>query len=280
MLPDLCLLEPEDLHDHIFSIYTDRAPSLGQNLGYVDRSRDVIEILLPESQIDLTICQSISSLSSKTQTSSTGFICWQTALLLADWILSDKKCLFRDLLKGKIVLELGTGVSSLLVSTLGPLCRHYVASDQKHLLKLMKYNFDQNVATKRYLTYTTKELSHSTKDTGSWPIIDFIELDWEDSSWGKREFTRLTGVATADVILACDTIYNSYLVPYFVGAIKELLNSNSLAIVALQLRDESVVEDFLEECFNLELRVHYISDENLCPQLRRGFCVYVLKLQI
>lgn len=273
-------LEEDEVHEHIYELYTDRAPNQGQNLGYVDRTKDMIQISLPEAQIDLEIQQSISSLSSKQQTSSTGFICWQTALLLADWILSDKNCPLRKAICGNTVLELGTGVSSLLASTLGPLCEHYIATDQKHLLKLMRANFDRNVVTRRFSSRTVdNDVSHFKAEKDTPPKIDFIELDWESRDDGLYELTELTGNAKVDVIIACDTIYNSYLVPYFIKTTKSVMRSDSVAIVAMQLRDESVLEDFLNECFDQNLEIQLIPETILSSLLRRGFVVYCLHLK-
>lgn len=280
MLHGVLIIGENDIPEHIYSVYTDRAPISGQNLGFVDRSKDIIEIALLKSNIDLRIRQSISALSSKTQTSSTGFICWQTALLLADWILSNKQCPLRPLIEGKIVLELGTGVSALLASTIGPLCRHYICSDQKHLLKLMKENFGDNVTTQRYTTSTgTEPQAMKSQNKADFPKIDFIELDWERKEWGISEFNRLSKSQSADVIVACDTIYNLYLVPYFIETVKLLMHSDSVAIVAMQLRDESVLEDFLYKALEEDLVVELISDDLLSAELKRGFIVYCLKLR-
>lgn len=276
---DFSPLEEDEILDHIYELYTGRAPIQGQNLGYVDRSKDSIQIQLPEAQIDLEIRQSISSLSSKIQTSSTGFICWQTALLLADWVLSDKRCPLRKAICGNTVLELGTGVSSLLASTLGPLCKHYIATDQKHLLKLMKSNFTHNVVTRRFLSSTVDfEVLKSKAGRESYPTIDFIELDWENPDEGLYELTELTESSQVDVVIACDTIYNSYLVPFFVKATKSVMGPDSIAIVAMQLRDESVLEDFLYKCFDEGFSVQVIPDSILSSLLRRGFVVYCLHL--
>lgn len=280
MLQSCPQIGEDDVSEHVYSLYTDRAPVEGQNLGYVDRSKDHIEIVLPESALDLHIRQSISSLSSKTQTSSTGFICWQTALLIADWILSDNKCLPRRMIEDRVVLELGTGVSALLASTIGPLCSHYICSDQKHLLKLMKLNFGENVVTQRYTTSTGNDppvMPSKCKDI--WPKIDFIELDWESPEWGASELERLSGKKCADVVIACDTVYNSYLVPYFIETVKSMMSFDSVAVVAMQLRDESVLEDFLYKAIDVGLEVRVIADEALSAQLRRGFVVYCMRLK-
>ena len=46
----------------------------------------------------------------------------------------------------------------------------------------------------------------------------------------------------------------------------------------MQLRYGSVLKDFLTECPDLNLRVQYVLDNVLDPQLLRGFAMYVLQL--
>lgn len=279
MFEDFDQIKYDDIDDHIFDLYTERASAAGENLGFVDRTKDTIDILLPKSQTDLTIRQSISSLSSTTNTSSTGFVCWKSALLLADWILSDDSCPLKQLICSHVVLELGTGVSSLLASTLGPLTKQYVASDQKHLLKLMKHNFVENVTTTKYKSSTVEAPNNNPARQNVWPLIDFIELDWEYPEWGMEEFGQLTGSTTADVIIACDTIYNSYLIPYFVKTAKRMMGDCSTTIVSLQLRDDTVMELFLKECLDCGLEIWSIPETVLSPELRSGFVVYCLRVK-
>lgn len=256
-----------DLYDHLYDIYTSHKPREDQHLGYVDKSADTIHIALPLSHIDLSIQQLITALYSKTQTSSTGFVCWQVALHFADWVLASPQCPFRDRLSALTVLELGAGTSGLLAAVLGPQTRHYVASDQKHILKLLRANFAANVTSERYT------VGRAGKD--SWSRIDFIEFDWEQPEYGKSEFERVSD-SFPDLILACDTVYNEYLLPHFVRAMKTMMGPQTLAVVAIQLRDEAVTEAFLETLFAENLRVYVVGDQHLTDELIHGFAVYCI----
>lgn len=265
----------EDLHDHLYTLYVDHAPRPGQHLGYVDKSADSISILLELADIDLTITQSRSSLCSNTQTSSTGFICWQTALFFADWMLAHPRCPFRTQLSSLVVLELGAGTSGLLASVLGPQARGYVATDQKHLLKLLKKNFVENVATHKY-TSTTVISKKSMREKPEWSKIDIVEYDWENAEQDHVMLAKLSG--TPDLIFACDTIYNEFLIPHFVHAVKTAMGPNTLVLVAMQLRDESITDAFLTHALEEELEVHVVPDELLSDDLLHGFVVYTLSL--
>lgn len=271
-------LEADDVYEHIFEIYSERRAADGQNLGYVDKSTELLEVDLPLSGISVTVRQSISALSSATQSSSTGFICWQSSRNFADWILGDPRCPLRTLLREKVILELGAGVGALLASVLGPMALHYVATDQKHLLKLMKMNFADNCTTARFVSSTCgREDEHAPKQKPDevWPHIDIMELDWEHALAARGEFEALTGLLP-HVILACDTIYNTFLVPYFVLTLKAMMACDTVAIVAMQLRDETVTEEFLDELFRQGLNVGYYTEELLSSSLTKGFMVYMV----
>lgn len=269
-----------DIYEHIYDLYVDHRPAEAQHLGYVDKSTDTIEIALPRAQIDLTIRQSLSSLSSAKEPSSTGFICWQAAVNLADWILADPKSPFHKALSSKSeleVLELGTGVGATLVSVFGPKVGHYVATDQKHILKLLKENFVQNVVSQRYVSNTleTGREEKPRPGEGKWSTIDFVEFDWEHLALGKHNF-RQTSAKVPDLIIASDTIYNGYLIPFFVNAFKLMMGPDTGVLLVMQLRDESITEQFLEEVLKEGLALYTIPDELLSPELVQGFVVFYI----
>lgn len=273
----------DDLYEHLFHIYVEHKPSEKQHLGYVDKSTNLLEVTLPTANLDLTIQQSLTSLSSATETSSTGFICWQGAVNFADWVLADPRCPFSQLfLTGSdvSVLELGAGVGAVLASVFGPNVSRYVATDQKHVLKLMKTNFAHNVVSQRYSSSTCDKEHDSgpkQKEDESWSIIDFIEFDWEYLEAGMATFTKVSGLEYPDVIVATDTVYNGHLIPFFVAALKAMMGPHTLALVMIQLRDEDVTEEFLEEVFSQNLELFAVPDDLLDERLIEGFMVYCLK---
>ncbi|KAM9925957.1 hypothetical protein OXX80_010739 [Metschnikowia pulcherrima] len=268
-------LAHDDLYEHLYSVYTEHRPAESQHLGYVDKSREKIDISLPLSGIDVVVQQSLSSLSSATQTSSTGFICWQTASHFADWAAADPRFPIKDL-HNCVVLELGGGASGLLAAVLGPRSCHYVATDQSHVVKLMKHNFAENVVSQRFTSSTVEKSGYGPRKEleESWGKIDIIPLDWENPMEGKAQFCELTGQDSADYIFACDTIYNTYLIPHFLSCMGKMMSNNTVAVVAMQLRDEDVTAEFLDAAFVSGFRVSIIKDEFLTPVLIQGFVLY------
>ncbi|KAF3992445.1 hypothetical protein FT663_00725 [Candidozyma haemuli var. vulneris] len=261
----------DDIDDHVYDIHITHRPPDAQNLGYVDKSTDTLHLSLPTSGDELTITQSRSSLSGQ-ESSSTGFVCWQSVKYLADWILGDPKCPFYSYFKGDpqlAVLELGAGVGAVLASLLGPRSRVYVATDQKHILKLMKQNFLQNVSSSRW---SSKTLEWS--QTAAKAQIEVVEYDWENHGDVEKVLELMN--STPDLIIATDTIYNEYLVPYFVGALAASMGTTTGALVTVQLRDESITARFVEELAAQKLQLYTIKEELLSPELISGFAVYYI----
>lgn len=273
-------IEYDGLYEHLYTVYTEHRPRDDQHLGYVDKSQEKIGISLGKTGIDLEIRQLLLALNSKTQLSSTGFICWQTAVFFADWAAADPRCFLYKKLKNSVVLELGAGVSAVLASVLGPESKHYVASDQAHVVKLTRENLEKNVISQKYTSVTTeKRFSQEPRKLSPeerWSKIDVVALDWEFPEQGFSKVEELTGNREVDYILACDTIYNTYLVAPFVACMKRAMGPHSVAVVAMQLRDESVTEAFLEAVFDANLRVFRVRDDCLTPELIQGFVVYCL----
>lgn len=278
----LCRIDQDDLYDHLFHLYVEHKPSEKQHLGYVDKSSDLLEVLLPKANLDLTIQQSLTSLSSGTESSTTGFICWQGAVNFADWVLADPRCPFYDFFHSRCpitILELGAGVGAVLASVFGPKVSNYVASDQKHVLKLMKTNFVNNVVSQRYHSTTSTralEGGPKQKEDESWSTINFIEFDWEHLDIGVANFRKITSKQYPDVILASDTIYNGHLIPHFVNTLKIMMSKQTIALVTIQLRDEGVTEQFLQEIFDQGLLLNAVPDQYLDEKLIEGFMVYCI----
>lgn len=265
----------ENIDNHLFDLYTTRAPSEEHHLGYVDRSSDNITVSLEKTGIDLTIKQSLSAFNSLKQPSSTGYVCWQTSIYLADWLLGDPKCPLKFLLDKKpIIVELGAGSSGILASVLGPLSTTYVATDhQKHLCRLLRLNTEENVQGK--VTFldvdTPAQIPTSAPST---PSIRFMEYDWE----GRNALLVLDPVLNTfpHLILASDTIYNEYLIPYFVHSVAEILGPDTVAVVGVQLRDESIIELLLECFLDSNLCVYSVPTSLLSEKLQRGFVIYCI----
>lgn len=78
-----------------------------------------------------------------------------------------------------------------------------------------------------------------------------------------------------DVILACDTIYNEYLIGPFINTLKKLLHANAYALVAIQLRDAVTIERFVTELVQSEGLSAYVVPPNLLTRgLKLGYQIY------
>lgn len=308
-------IEEEDVYEHVFNLYTERAPPEQLHLGYIDRRANEIEITLPNAQINFNIQQSLSELSSKGST--TGFLVWKTTQGLLDWILTFSEGPLYNAFSHRnelIVYELGSGIAGMLAATLGPRCRRYVATDQKHLLKLLKANFASNVQSTKFISTTLStsesekaksakqsrkirpqvvkrrsshtDVGHLTPEAGvkdHMCKIDFLEYDWEHLERGLQEVQNLyptkEEMEYPDIIFGIDTIYNEYLIPHFIAGAKQLMMPNkTVLVVAMQLRDESILEMFLEKALEQNLAVFLVPDAMLSGDLKKGYAVYFMKL--
>lgn len=260
------------IYEHVYDLYTNHKPRDDQHLGYINKSKTTINISCADN--DLTIKQSLTSLSSNTQASSTGFVCWQTSSFLVDWILTDPKCPFYKSFAEKqdlSILEMGAGVSGVAVSLLGPRVKNYVASDQKHILKLLKENFSNNVPTNKF----SSETISTDNSNKAHPKIDIIEYDWEHPVQGLSNYNNVND-RVPDMLIACDTIYNEFLIQPFLDACQQSMNNTNGLLIGIQLRDQSVIELFLEQTLESGLQLHYIPPESLSEDLLLGFVVYYI----
>ena len=204
----------DDVYSHILEarsrIVDDR------RLGYVNQKTNSVDLVLPMSQIDLHIRQSVTGLSD-----STGFVCWRAAQHFVDWLISSRMCPF-VLSSQDAVVELGSGVGAVSVSVLAPLVSTYIATDQPQLLKLLKENYSEN------------KHCYSSKEAKAY----FEEFDWEDPEAGSVRVKRILNNHPVDYVLATDTVYNEYLIEPFIDSFLALMGAQTKVIIAIYLRDE------------------------------------------
>lgn len=282
------IVSEEDINEHIFELYTECSPPSSSDLGFEDRTQNEIEVYLEKSDITLTVRQSPSELSSKTRDSSTGFVCWKTALLMTDWIHNHSQCPLNAIFRhGRDLelLELGSGIGGVSAAVLGPLVRRYVCSDQKHVLKLMKENILMNTPSSKFDSITLFDLSLENRKRTFGPrtyrhkrraVIECIEYDWEFNDFGLDNYRTVTEKGRPDLILSFDTIYNTYLISPFVSTLKSLLRSDNGAVIGIQLRDESVVSDFIGQVLDSNLNLFSFPQSMLSEELKRGYVVYYI----
>ncbi|KAG2733029.1 hypothetical protein G9P44_004019 [Scheffersomyces stipitis] len=295
----LDFIDRGDVEDHVFELYSSRAPPEKQHLGYVDNSKEVVEISLDQLGMDLQIRQSLTELNSSRESSTTGFIVWQSSVLFVEWMLSDEKSPFFKVFQYRsdlTVAELGAGISGICATVLGPKVARYIATDQKHILRLLMDNFQNNAGGAKWTSSTVengasssgksskkkgKKVTKSRSSYSEGSKIDFIEYDWEYLDLGRDNYDSLfldSGLTPKhpDIILACDTIYNEYLIPFFIEAVKSLLAENTIVVISLQLRDSITLKSFVDQVVESELKMYSVPVEMLSEKLAKGFVIYVL----
>lgn len=189
----------------------------------------------PEIEInDLEIKQSLNLLSQSAQ-GGTGGVVWQTTPKFAKWILN---CEITDLVINQTVIELGSG-TGCLANLLSPHVNRFICTDQKAVLKLCKSN--------------TQSLAN----------VEIHEFDWEE-----HVFTP--PISTKTVVIACDTVYNEYLINPFIEAISSLLTNPNIdfALVNVQLREFSILHVFLTQLIaSFEVCCYSIENGFICIQI-------------
>lgn len=146
--------------------------------------------------------------------STTGAFVWRATPLFADW-LERKNSKYGLLNKNQTIIELGAGTGALAL-LLANSVKKYIATDQKCLLKLMKRN--------------CADLNN----------VKIVEFDWVEHEY--------SGNTDHGIIVACDTIYNDFLIPHFVNGIKSVFDSSEnvrCALVCVQVRMYEVIETAL-----------------------------------
>lgn len=318
---DFELLTEDTVSDHVFDLAVNRGPSPQADLGFVLR-RDgeiTVRIRVPDvagataghekkkrrgklgsargsskkttvaaaneteryKTLEVNVVQSMSLLNSNTESSTTGAMLWRVSVVFTEWFY---KHLYLpqsgSLLPGRFdVVELGCGAAGLLPITLGssPKVRQYVATDQPHIVKLAR----QNVET------------HYTETTGSMPSnIHVVEYDWEHCNEDiVNILDRIPAAESTEeeddtglLILACDVVYNDFLIPYILEGMNKVCEehpSKKISIlVAQQVRDPTIMENFLTQFVeHPSFMVWSVPEYLLNEDFKRGFVLHYAEYQ-
>ncbi|KAI4484038.1 hypothetical protein M0804_007494 [Polistes exclamans] len=141
-----------------------------------------------------------------------GLQVWRGALLLADYILSNP-----DLFKGKIIMELGSGVglTSIVASFLA---KEIICTDINlgEILNVIKRNFIRNISYVKCKFHIEE--------------LNFLNLKWSQSLEEKIDVT--------DIIIAADVIYDDVITDGFVTTLDKILKKkdSKIAYIALEKR--------------------------------------------
>ncbi|AGO13699.1 AaceriAGL174Wp [[Ashbya] aceris (nom. inval.)] len=314
----LCLLDEESLYSHVYERYIelDRyAETLDQDLGiHASDSEALVLDISPDKPTkgsdtySLTVAQSLTSLRSSTvnNNSTTGYVLWSGTPFFLRWLLYSPAAtplrdgdevtvtdsstqslhlpaLFSTPAHPVCVVELGAGAAGVAATVLANYVDRYLVSDQKAILKPLRANLLTNiheVSRRVVCSEYTPELS-SNRRTSARCELELIALDWE------RITPLPTALRPADAshvhVLALDVVYNDFLIPPLLAAIKRLLRwyadehaVKATAYVLVQLRAQDILQSFLEHAIiDLRLRCYYLDEELL---RKSRFALYYITL--
>ena len=254
-----------------------------------------------EERYNVIIEQSISDLNStvSNNNSTTGYVLWSSTPFFLRWLLYNKNTLpFRqqntdDIInippmysQGKTsrvgIIELGTGISSLMSVVLSNHVDQYICTDQKGILNKLKYNMRENLnqVTRRVCQSETLGITlQETNGNGEEDekvrrpnvTIEIEELDWETFKIGENTdyLANLQDNCNIIYILAMDVIYNEYLIRPFLETLTKIRTYFSSDIrvkclIGIHLRSQDIVTQFLESAItDFHLPITYINDPTL-----------------
>ncbi|ODV63609.1 S-adenosylmethionine-dependent methyltransferase ASCRUDRAFT_26514, partial [Ascoidea rubescens DSM 1968] len=286
-----------DVSDHVFELYSKNMEKRQNNLGFVSSNeKDLKDEILQKMEFSFEIKQSLTNLSSNTDSSTTGYVMWQLTPFFLKWLLYSKHP-FHDLIfehyheyrrnnkKELVIVELGSGISGISATILLNFCDRYIATDQHNLLKLMRENIISNCHLNS-INFNSKTIGHQKNNQSHNHVtIESIEFDWEEPLDGIYELNEVMALeqetSYSSLIIACDTIYNEYLMEHFINAMAAIHRNNDErkvvdvgALVAMQLRDNCIVQMFLERLLEAQFDVFHLPEELLSDELQNGFSIY------
>lgn len=131
------------------------------------------------------------------------------------------------------MLELGAGIG-LLACALSSLTRHYTVTDIPAPVPLLRKNVSRDTLS------TTAQSSRVT-------VTDFDWVTLQNAPKSRRSAVfDIEELGPFDLILCCDCIYNTELVPPLVEAINYAVSpSGTVVLIVAELREEDVLREFL-----------------------------------
>jgi predicted nicotinamide N-methyase len=251
------IFSPQTLHDaddrrpETFALFAQ--PANSGDLGMIDPKAASIDLTIQGR--DFTLTQSPGLLQSNREGGTTGAAIWATSVRFAQWISSPDNILLKhDIIDASSsVLELGSGISGLVGCALAPRVEHVVLTDQQYTLKLLKENVNANLVPIRAGKGRIKQINTDHPSAR----ISIESLDWETDAIAPFLANNRHLTTGADVVLACDCIYNYALIEPFTQACADIcrvrqskseLNESlpTVCVVAQHLRQPDVFEEWAE----------------------------------
>jgi len=266
--------EIDDPEEETFLTFSEATTS-GHDLGMVAGTAAVVDVSIGSR--NFTIVQSPGLLQSNAATGTTGAALWKVTPHVAAW-LADKGSLFWQqsiLSETASIIELGCGVAGLIGLAMAPVVSRYILTDQAYIMKVLRQNISAN--------QSSSSRSRVTRGRRSSSVLQILPLDWEtDSAINVK--TALGDRDGAALVVACDCIYNDFLIKPFVRMCQDVCSlrpngqTPTVVLVAQQLRSDEVFVEWLQ-AFSRAFHVWRLGD-NCLPQEMKGGSGYVVHLGI
>lgn len=257
--------------EEMFFVFSEDIPS--ENLGFVDSTASSIDVQIGSREFIIT--QSPGLLRSSADSGTTGAVLWKVTPLVAAWLVDKDNFLWQNfiLTDKATVVELGCGISGLIGLSMAPLLARYILTDQSYVMKHLKHNIAANHPFPSLLVPGKRESRAKFRPKD---ILETLTLDWEtDSAINvKNALEDRHGVT---MLVACDCIYNDFLIKPFVQMCLEICALHSqgqsqaptVVLVAQQLRSDEIFLEWLR-VMTASFHVWRVPDNCLSKELRSG----------
>jgi len=250
----------------------------------VNEKSTTVQIEVAGQQYEIR--QSPGLLTSSRTEGTTGAALWKTSHLVADWLADKSNSLWANSLlhADATILELGCGIAGLIGCVLAKNVSSYVLTDQEYIMKILKENIQANAILpttpkgkgpygKRSAPVSTRSVTNPQTLTLGWEDMDVTALD-----------EVLSPEQVIDIVVACDCVFNDYLLEPFVNVcakISERKVAFTPAILIVQhLRSDEVFSAFMH-LLNHKFHVWRLIDSCLPSTLQNGsgFAVHMAVLR-
>ncbi|KAJ7517357.1 hypothetical protein O6H91_21G020500 [Diphasiastrum complanatum] len=244
----LRVLLVRDPSEEILLLWALQQPALAKQNQFVDQT--AVRFHIDACGYNLCILQAPSCLSAS---GVTGGVMWDSGVILAKFLehAVDAQLLH---LQGKKCLELGAGCGLVgCVATL--LGAQVVFTDLPDRLRLLHKNVNENLSS--FMTSN---------------VASIMDLKWGD------EIPSNLFKPSLDYVFASDVVYNEDVVPELLSSIRGLCSPQTTVLIAGELRNDSVLERFLELALK-DFQIGRIQETSWHPSYRsQRVAIFVMPL--
>lgn len=265
-----------------FELFTCDLPST--DLGMVNEKSSTVQVEVAGQQYEIR--QSPGLLTSSRAEGTTGAALWRTSPLVAEWLADKSNSLWSNglLHTGATIVELGCGIAGLVGCVLARHVSCYVLTDQEYLMKILKENVQANAILPAHLKVKGRNImGPASVPTTSVSSVKTLALNWEDVDVSALDEVLFHEQAI-DMVIACDCIFNDYLLEPFVDVCEKISERNvaskPIILIAQQLRSDEVFSTFMG-LLNHRFNIWRLSDLCLPSTLQSGsgFAIHIAILR-